>query len=308
MKASLLLALILGVAAPAFATTPAAVANRYAASEVPAERFDSGTLLVERHGEKGRPLILIPGLASGPWAWQDMLREFKGEHVIYVVTLPGFDGRAPLVGNGFASAQAALQELIEKRKLASPVLIGHSLGATLSLSLAQKHPELVGGVVAIDGLPVFPGTEQMRFEDRAMMAEGMRKRIADMPAASFGPMQEQYMRGVGVIDMPKADELAKLSANSDPASVAKYMGEVLALDLRSDLPKITAPVLVIAPYFDADAQQADQTAAVKKDYYQSLMAGTPKLTVVSVSPSRHFVMFDQPRRLADAIRSYLKSL
>jgi hypothetical protein len=38
------------------------------------------------------------------------------------------------------------------------------------------------------------------------------------------------------------------------------------------------------------------------------MAGTPKLEVVSIAPSRHFVMFDQPRMLADALRSYLNSL
>jgi pimeloyl-ACP methyl ester carboxylesterase len=38
------------------------------------------------------------------------------------------------------------------------------------------------------------------------------------------------------------------------------------------------------------------------------MAGTPKLQVVSIAPSRHFVMFDQPDMLADAVRAWLKSL
>jgi pimeloyl-ACP methyl ester carboxylesterase len=308
MKASLLFALILGATAPAIGAPAAPVENHYAAKIVPAERFDIGSLQVERHGATGRPLILIPGLASGAWAWQDMLRELKGEHVMYVVTLPGFDGRAPVPGNGIAAAQAALHQLITTRKLASPVLIGHSLGATLSLALAQTHPQAVGGVVAIDGLPVFPGTEALQLEERKIMAAGMQKRVADMPAASFAPMQQQYMRRVGVIDMHQADALAKLTSRSDPAAVAQYMGEVLALDLRSELPKITAPVLLIAPYFEVDAQQGEQTEAAKQDYYQSLMAGTPALTVVSFAPSRHFVMFDQPQRLAETIRTYLKSL
>ncbi|MES3020157.1 MAG: alpha/beta hydrolase [Pseudomonadota bacterium] len=308
MKSAFLFALLLGAAAPGFAADPAPPENRYAATEVPAERFDSGSLLVERHGERGRPLILVPGLASGAWAWQDLLRQLKGEHVIYVVTLAGFDGRAPVAGNGFASAEQALHDLIVTRKLASPVLVGHSMGATLSLAIAQKHPALVGGVVAIDGLPVFPGTEELPLAQRPEMAEGMRARIAAMPPASFAPMQQQYMRGVGVIEMSKADDLAKLTSKSDPAAVARYMAEVLSLDLRPGLPAIKAPVLVIAPYFNADTPDPEQTEAAKKTYYQSLMAGTPKLTVVSVAPARHFVMFDQAQRVADAIRAYLKTL
>lgn len=39
-----------------------------------------------------------------------------------------------------------------------------------------------------------------------------------------------------------------------------------------------------------------------------LMAGTPKVGVISVSPTRHFAMFDQPQLVADAIRSYLNTL
>ncbi|PWF43687.1 alpha/beta fold hydrolase [Massilia glaciei] len=308
MKTALLFALLVGAAAPTFAADAAPLDNPYAASVAPAERFDSGSLLVERHGERGRPLILVPGLASGAWAWQDLLRQLKAEHVIYVVTLAGFDGRAPVKGNGFASAQQSLHDLIVSRKLATPVLIGHSLGATLSLAIAQKHPALVGGVVAIDGLPVFPGTEELPVGQRAAMAEGMRSRIDAMPPDSFAPMQQQYMRGVGVIEMSKADELAKLTVKSDPGAVAQYMEEVLTLDLRPGLPAIKAPVLVIAPYFNTDTPDPGRTEAAKAAYYKSLMAGTPKLTVVSVSPSRHFVMFDQPQRVADAIRTYLKSL
>jgi hypothetical protein len=50
------------------------------------------------------------------------------------------------------------------------------------------------------------------------------------------------------------------------------------------------------------------TAQMKADYYTSLMAGTSKLTVVPVSPARHFAMLDRPQDVTDAIRAYLKSL
>jgi pimeloyl-ACP methyl ester carboxylesterase len=227
MKAPLLFALALACA-PAFAAGPVAAPNRFAASVVPAERFDVGSMLVERHGQRGRPLILIPGLGSGPWAWQDTVREYSGQYTLYVVTLPGFDGRPAVAGAGFEAARNALQQLIATRKLDKPVLIGHSMGGALALAVASQSPDLVGGVVALDGLPVFPGTEGMA-------------RMAGMARSMFAMGQQQYMRTIGTVDMAKADELAKLE-------------------------------------------------------------------VVAVDGARHFVMFDQPRQVSDAIGRFLKSL
>ena len=308
MKAHYLFAALLALSAPSFGADAPQPANRYAASLVPAERFEVGSMLVERHGQRGTPLILVPGLASGAWVWQDIVRQFAGEHVIYVVTLAGFDGRAPAPGKPMEAAQQALRDLIVSRKLAKPVLIGHSLGGTLSIALAEQEPELVGGVVTIDGLPVFPTTEDVPLAQRAQMAEGIKARMAGATPQAFAAQQQQYMRGVGVTDIGRADELAKLTAKSDPAAVVQYMGDTLALDLRAGLPKIKAPVLVIAPYFDVDANGAGITQDMKTGYYKSLMEGTPKVSVVAVSPARHFAMFDQPQQVADAIRAYLKSL
>ena len=304
MIARFILAAVLCASVPSFA----AEANRFAASAVPAERFDVGATLVERHGSQGAPLILIPGLASGPWAFQDTIRQFGKDHVIYVLTLPGFDGRPAVDGKGMAAAQESVRELIETRKLKKPVLIGHSLGATMSLALAAAHPGLVGGVVAIDGLPVLPGTEMWPAEQRKQMVAMINSPKPPMPAEVFAAQQQQYMRGTGTLDMARADELAKLSGKSDSAAVTRYMADGVGVDMRSALPAIKAPVLVIAPYSPVDAAQQPMDEAGKAAYYKSLMQGTPDVTVKMVSPARHFAMFDQPQMVADAIGAYLKAL
>lgn len=304
----LLFAAFLAVSLPALAADTAPAPNRYAASIVPAERFDVGSVLVERHGSKGSPLILIPGLGGGAWAWQDTIRQFAGEHTIYVLTLPGFDGHPAAAGNVADLTLKALEQLIASRKLTKPVLIGHSMGGTLALAFAEQHAAQVGGVVAIDGLPVFPGSENIPPAQRALVAADLKVRMGGMDQAKFAAQQQGFMRGSGVLDMSRADALADLSAKSDPAAVVASMAAIFALDLRSDLPKIAVPVLVIAPYFDADAAQSGISEAEKAAYYKSLMEGTPKLEVKSIAPARHYLMFDQPEKLADAIRSYLNSL
>jgi pimeloyl-ACP methyl ester carboxylesterase len=308
MKATSLLFAVLVAAAPAFAADVPAAPNRFAAAIAPAERFEINGMLVERHGSGPQPMILIPGLATGGWVWQDTVREFAGSHTLYVVTLPGFDGRPAVEGNPFDAAKGALRELIASRHLARPVLLGHSLGATLAIALAEELPGRIGGVVAIDGLAVMPRSENVPPEQRAAMAEGMRQRIASVPASAFAAQQRQYMRTIGSTDMGKADDLAQLTSRSDPAAVAAYIGAVLALDLRPGLPKIGAPVLVLAPSYEPDNAAMGVSGADKLAYYRELMTGTSRLEVAPIDNARHFAMIDQPRAVHEALRRFLKTL
>lgn len=307
-KVAALCALMFAAAMPAFGQDAPQAPNRFAATELAAERFEAGVLAVERHGQRDTPLILIPGLASGSWVWQDAIRALRNDHVLYVVTLPGFDGRAPVAGNMLEAARDSLRQLIGARKLANPVLVGHSLGGTLALAVAQQHPGLVGGVVTIDGLPVFPGTEDMAAEQRPQLAEGVMRRMAGLTAAAFAGQQQQYMRSVGVVDMARADELAKLTSRSDPAATVHYMAAVMAQDLRRGLAQIKVPVLVMAPFFDLDAEGANAGMSGKVAFYTELMSGTPNLRVVGIPGARHFAMIDQPQRVSEAIQAFLKSL
>ena len=312
MKRSLVLAAVLVLCAPlasqaADGALPAAIASASSA----AEKFDVGPMLVERHGSKGSPMILIPGLSSGPYVWDNAVREFGKDHVLYLVTLPGFNGHPAASGDLVAGVDQWLGQLIATRKLVKPVLVGHSLGATFSIAYAEKHSDQIGGVIAIDGLPVMPGTENLALEQRPAMAAGMKQRMAGVTKATFGSMQKSFMRSsLGVMDPATADAIAERSATSDPAAVTEYMSQILALDLRGALPEIKVPVLLISPFHEADMIAAGMPMSVadKTGYYTSLMAGTPRLTVVPVSPSRHFAMQDQPQQVADAMRAYLKGL
>jgi len=307
-RLALCAALAVGALPALHAQDAATAPNRFAATVAPAERFEIGGILVERHGSRGRPLILIPGLASGSWVWQDTVRAFSADHAVYVLTLPGFDGRPPAGPAPFAAARAAVEELIASRRLDKPVLVGHSLGGILALAVAEDRPAAIGGVVSIDGLPVMPGTEEMAPAQRAQAAGRMRAQIGQQPPARFAEQQRNYMRTIGVLDMDRADALAQLSARSDPQSVGLWAADVLTVDLRPGLASIAAPVLAVVPYFDLDGARHNLTAPMKAEYYRALMAGTPRLEVVTVAPARHFAMFDQPQAVNAALRTFLATL
>jgi pimeloyl-ACP methyl ester carboxylesterase len=260
---------------------------------------DGGAFTVEKLGEQGSPLIFIPGLASGTWTWQADATRLAGSHVVYLLSLPGFDGRAAIPGTTFASLQSDLQKLIEKQHLRRPVLIGHSLGGTLSLAFAADHSDLIAGVVAVDGLPVFPGTENV--PDRAPLAQGARAQLENQTPDQFAQYQQMYMARFGVIDAARALELAQWSSRSEPHTVAEFAAQLLLLDLRPKLKSISVAVTEISPFYAPDFAAMGVDEAGKTSYYRMLLAGIEQLDVVSISPARHFVMFDQPQKFSAAL-------
>lgn len=303
-----------GVVAAAVAQAPAARPEATARS-TPASAsssFTVGTLTVQRYGDQGQPVILIPGLASGPWVWDAIRAHLATNHVVYTVTLAGFDG-IPIPtdpGNLLDRADSSLLALIHGHHIVKPILIGHSLGGTLAIRLATEHAELLRAVVAADGLPIFPGAENMT---PAQISETSRDMISQMGAAApdlFRSQQLGYMKRVGVIDPDTAAKYAALTARSDPMATAIYATEDLTMDLRPHLKKATVPLLVISPYFAADlaAPPTSLSEEQKTAYYEKLLAGAPDAKVVSISPSRHFVMLDQPQKFMKVVDGFLSSL
>lgn len=275
-----------------------------------------GTLKVEHYGDHGRPIILIPGLTCGTWEWRDTIAQLQKDHVVYAVTLAGFDGTAAPKGDHFLDqADTSLLKLIRDRHIDKPVLVGHSIGGTLSLRFAGEHADLIAGVVTVDGLPVFPNMDRMSTAERDVIATRTKQQMAGVTQDQYPAYALSYMQHMGVIDPQMAARYAPEVARSDVQAAAQYMQEDMASDYRPGLSHATVPILEISPYYAADFQKA---AAMSKQpviseqrktaYYASILKNAPNAKVVSISPSRHFVMLDQPAKFQQVLGDFLKSL
>ncbi len=289
--------------APATGALPAANAT-----------FTVGTLRVQRYGGGGRAMILVPGLSSGPWAWRDTIEHFAGDHVIYAVTLAGFDGvPAPKQKTGLLDlADASLLKLIRTHRIERPVLVGHSLGGTLAIRFAEGHPDLLSGVVAVDALPVFP---LMSLGQREASAQQMRRMIGNVSEAEFKAQQLRFMQTIGLVNQAQARYYAALSAKSDPDAMYEYAAEDMELDLRPGLKKISVPLLEVVPYYKPDLERYSKlnnrpltTSGQKADYYRKLLEGAPHAKVVTITGARHFVMLDQPQVFNSILGRFMAGL
>ncbi|MGB7158232.1 MAG: alpha/beta hydrolase [Tepidisphaeraceae bacterium] len=276
----------------------------------PVESFDAGMLRVDKFGSGKQVLVLIPGLGSGSWVWYDTITRLSPTSTIYVLTLPGFDGRAATEEKPLFTAFARdFWAMLETRKIDKPLVIGHSLGGALAIALAQEHPQRLAGIVAADGLPVFPTLTKATPAQREAMARQMATVFASMSKDASFTARKGYMSTVGTNKPELVELVAKLQARSDPKAMAAWMQELLMRDLRPDLGKITIPFVEIMPHDPADAKQPmGQTQEQMLALYQSLVAGAPKAKVIVVAPSRHFVMLDQPEPFHQAIADMLSSL
>ena len=273
---------------------------------------EAGTLTLTRHGDHGRAVILIPGLQGGPWVWRQTIAHLQKDHVVYALTLAGFDGVPAPTGSGnlFDRADASLLQLIQQERLDKPVLVGHSLGGTLALRFAGEHAELISGVVAVDGLPIFPGMERASIEQRQAMATRMQQQVSAATPEQFKAQTLAYMQKIGLVDQQLAAKYAPMNARSDIKASAQYMAEDLAFDGRAGLTQANVPILEISPYYPPDfsAPPMVMSEAQKVAYYQSLLANAPDAKVVSISPSRHFVMLDQPVKFEHVLDGFLAGI
>src|SRR3546814_12890155 len=81
-------------------------------------------------------------------------------YVDHLVQVAGFAG-TPAGGNAsgkvVAPVAAEIARYIDEANLRTPALIGHSMGGTLAMMIAARHPAAVGRVMGVDMLPAPAG-------------------------------------------------------------------------------------------------------------------------------------------------------
>jgi pimeloyl-[acyl-carrier protein] methyl ester esterase len=251
---------------------------------------------------KGPDLIFVPGLSSSRETWKATADRLRGRYRLHLVQLAGFAGepsRANATGEFMTPVMEALSGYIAEAKLAPAVYVGHSLGGTLGLYLAQKHRQQLKKLLVVDSLP-FLG-QVMGFPN-SQAAKVVADQMNQPPSPAMAAQLDQQIRAMVTA---KADQEKVLgwSQLSDGRMVGRAYGEDIMLDLRPGLAAMTTPTTLIYPRGDAFGFTPAQTDA----QYKLCFAGMPNLTMVPIEPSRHFIMFDQPERFAAALDAFLKS-
>ncbi|MFC5570047.1 alpha/beta fold hydrolase [Lysobacter yangpyeongensis] len=265
-------------------------------------------LKVDVVGE-GRPVLMIPGLNSAGETWTETCAALQKDHVqCHIVTLPGFAG-LPLTPDANKAAwlddmRDRLLAYIDARKLAHPVVMGHSLGGFLALQMAIRQPERFERVVIVDALAFLGAVRNpaATVEQVKPMADAMRKQMLAQDEAGYRAGVAANLQGMAH-DPKRVETLATWGNASDRTITAEAMYEMMTTDLRGEVAKIRVPTLVLgawaayAPY----GVTKESTAQLYKAQYA-------KLDGVRVEMSEagyHFLMWDDPQWLQQQVRDFI---
>ncbi|MGA8025698.1 MAG: alpha/beta hydrolase [Bryobacteraceae bacterium] len=261
---------------------------------LPAEErhMPSFTIDVEGHG---KPVILVPGLGCSAEVWNETVAHLNaGNFQTHALTLAGFGGTAPIHTDHYVqTVRDDLAAYIKQNHLDHPIIIGHSLGGFLALSLAASYPNLPGKIISVDGLPYLAAliNPAITPEGAQNMSAGIRKSIETGSEQQYQAMQRETIASM-ITSPANIDRELKVDLKSDRNTVAEAMSEMMTTDLRNDISKITEPALVLGSwiaYKDYGATH-DSSLALYSKQFEKL----PGTKIVMNDTSKHFIQLDAP--------------
>lgn len=267
--------------------------------------FASDRLHVRVEGE-GPDVILIPGLSSSPEIWQGTVDRLGDGYRIHRIHVHGFAG-APAGANAEGPVSAPVAEeiarYIAEQGLESPAVIGHSMGGTIAMMLAARHPDSVGRLMVVDMIPFMgamfgpPGTTA---ESVAPVAEQIYAAQSGSPREAYLAQAEQAIIGMIQTESEREAPL-RHSRESDQQVSASAFRELVVTDLRPELSAITAPTQVLYVKFNDPRMTPEITDMIYQMSFQTL----PGAELTRVDDAAHFIMLDQPDLFAERVRAFL---
>lgn len=229
----------------------------------------------------GSALVLLHGAGGSRLNWPSELRRLAGT-TVYTLDLPGH-GRSSGEGRDAIEDYAAeVVAFLDAAGIERAVIVGHSMGGAVALTMALDFPKRVAGLV--------------------LVATGARLRVAP---AILEQIPADFEAALGIITRyvwsPEApSELVDLGRERlREAGPDVLLGDLIAcdrFDMIERLGEIDVPTLVVTG-------SADRLAPVKYAHYLAEHISGAQIAIIE--GAGHMVMLERPREVARTIRRFL---
>ncbi len=211
------------------------------ATAVPVALADGGGASGRLDGPPDAPvLVLGNSLGTSCSVWDGQVAEFRAWFRLLRYELPGHGGSAAAPGSYSIDGLAAgVLALLDSLGIERAAYCGISLGGMIGMRLAARAPGRISALGLVCTSACLPP------------ADGWRARAADVRAAGMAPISAAVLGRwftPGFADRAP-DVVRRFAAElerTDPAGYAGCCEAIAGMDLRPELPSITAPTLVLA--------------------------------------------------------------
>ncbi len=282
----------------------------------PVEAFDGTELAVRAAGPPDAPLLLFShgfSLDMTTWReqWSDLGDEFRCvalDHRAHGRTEVPASGDVTLRSMGRDLA-TVLDTVAQDRRA---VLVGHSMGAMAILALAEQRPDLFGDRIAGVVLLGASASDLLRGA-LGGVTDILRPRLGSLATAArrVDRLRKAILAGPGDVSAivarvtqfaPEAPDdvvhhVLHLAERASSVVWTDGLSELIGMDFRHALPRITVPALVAV----GDQDRVTPPAAAVE-----LAAALPEGRLFIVEGAGHIAMLERPERLNPELRSFAR--
>jgi len=255
---------------------------------------------------QGKPIILIPGLASSGKVWEETTDTLENNFECHILTLAGFANQSAI------SLEKGYLPIIEKEIIKyvqdelneKPILIGHSLGGFLSLSIASSQTKLLKKIIIVDSYPFMssaynPNATKENILPQAKMMKEMMLSTSD----SLFIQQQKMTMPTMITDSTNIQLATKWSIQSDRNTMAQAIYELMTTDLRNDIEKVKIPILVFGSWYGA--KDYGITKEIVQANYKNQFLKAENCQIKVAETAKHFVMWDEPKWFINSVEAFI---
>lgn len=248
---------------------------------------------------EGQPILLFPGFTCTGEVWEDTVTELSKNYQCHIFTFAGFGGVAPAERPWLPKIKDGISNYVETQKLKEPIVIGHSLGGALGLWLATEENHPYSKLIVVDALPSTGALMIPNFKSENMVYDNpWNKQMLEMDDEGFENMATQMASGM-TLNTKKHEQLKEWIIQSDRETYVYGYTDLLKLDLREDIAKITIPVTVLGATHPYGMEMVKKT-------YEEQYKNLEGCYMNFAEGSAHFIMYDQPDWFLNQIQNALK--
>ncbi|UKY53433.1 3-oxoadipate enol-lactonase [Streptomyces inhibens] len=241
------------------------------------------------------PLILGPSLGTSLSLWDPQLPALARQYRVIRWDLPGHGGTptdvltaAPTPTTTVPELAGLVLGLADSLGIGRFAYAGVSLGGAVGAWLAAHHPERIASLALICSSARF-GEPAAWHERAALVREAGLGPVADTTAGRwFTPAFAGSPQATALVDAVRRTVA--------PAGYAACCDALADYDLRAELPRITAPTLVVAGRSDPATPPA---------HARELADGIPDASLVELSGAAHLAGVERPAPVLAALLGHL---
>ncbi|MGB3144301.1 MAG: alpha/beta hydrolase, partial [Maribacter sp.] len=181
----------------------------------------------------------------------------------------------------------------------NPSMVGHSLGGALGLWLATES-DSIKNLIIVDALASTGALMMPDFKSEYMVYDSpYNQQMLTMTDVDFEGMVTQMATGMA-IDKDKQLQIRNWMLMADRETYVYGYTDLLKLDLRHDLEKITVPVTILAATEPYGHEMAKST-------YENQYKNLKEYDLKFAEGANHFIMYDQPDWFLQNLKTALKT-